>query len=82
MTPYDKLIFELSTKDRVGYSLPNPFGDYDLSKDIPQSLKRTEETYLPEVAELDVVRHYSNVSRKNFGIETGLLPTWVLYDEV
>ncbi len=74
MTPYDKLIFELSTKDRVGYSLPNPFGDYDLSKDIPQSLKRTEETYLPEVAELDVVRHYSNVSRKNFGIETGFYP--------
>lgn len=75
MTPYDKLIFELSTPERVGFSLPNTKIDtFDLYNEMPKNLVRSQETYLPEVAELDVVRHYANVSRKNFGIETGFYP--------
>jgi len=41
---------------------------------IPDHLRRKSETHMPEVSELDVVRHYSNVSRKNFGIEKGFYP--------
>ncbi|MCU0104400.1 aminomethyl-transferring glycine dehydrogenase subunit GcvPB [Acholeplasma vituli] len=74
MKAYDQLIFELSTPNRVGYSLPKNDLPYDIQKDIPNNLKRTQETLLPSVAELDLVRHYSNVSRKNFGIETGFYP--------
>ncbi len=74
MKAYDQLIFEISKPGRVGYSLPKNNLPYDISKDIPQNLKRSEETLLPSVAELDLVRHYSNVSRKNFGIETGFYP--------
>ena len=75
MTPYDKLIFELSKTNRVGFSLgESQIDSFDVFEDLPKELKRQSETYLPEVAELDVVRHYSNVSRKNFGIETGFYP--------
>lgn len=74
MTPYDKLIFELSKEQRIGASLGPISSEFILDNSIPLSLKRQKETYLPEVSELDVVRHYSNVSRKNFGIETGFYP--------
>lgn len=74
MTPYDKLIFELSKDQRIGASLGPISSEFSLDNSIPLSLKRQKETYLPEVSELDVVRHYSNVSRKNFGIETGFYP--------
>ncbi len=68
---YDKLIFELSTDGRKGYSLPKT----DVKRhDVPDHLKRPDCPGLPEVSELDVVRHYTNVSFKNFGIEKGFYP--------
>lgn len=74
-TYYGKLIFELSKSGRVGYSLPeNRFGGYCLS-DIPESLKRGKEAaMLPEVDELSVARHYTNMSNNNFGVDTGFYP--------
>jgi len=41
---------------------------------IPEKIKRKEEPNLPEVAELDLVRHYTNLSRKNFSIDTHFYP--------
>lgn len=41
---------------------------------IPQKLRRKEEPELPEVAEMDLVRHYTNLSRKNFSIDTHFYP--------
>ena len=74
MKYYNKLIFEISKPGRVGYSLPqSDFGNYSLA-DLPQSLRRTAPAELPEVSELDVVRHYTTVSNKNFGVETGFYP--------
>ncbi len=68
---YDKLIFEISQNDRKGYSLP----DYGIKNyEIPNNLKRNDELILPEVSELEAVRHYTNVSFKNFGIEKGFYP--------
>ena len=70
MKYYDKLIFEISKSGRVGYTLPNnEFETFDLEQVIPTHLRRTLDNHMPEVSELDIVRHYSNVSRKNFGIE-------------
>ena len=68
---YGNLIFELSKKGRVGYSLPdNNYGNYE----IPASLRRAEDAQLPECDELTVVRHYTNLSNNNFGVDTGFYP--------
>lgn len=73
MKYYDKLIFELSKPGRCGYSLPaNPWEKG--TEKIPAALRRSEEANLPEVSELDVVRHYTNLSNMNFGVDTGFYP--------
>ena len=73
-TYYGKLIFELSKEGRVGYSLPkNQLSDYSLNK-LPEELLRREAPALPEVDELTVVRHYTNMSNNNFGVDTGFYP--------
>ena len=75
MKYYDKLIFEISRPGRVGYSLPNSqFRIHNSEFTIPSALLRDTPAELPEVSELDVVRHYTNVSNKNFGVETGFYP--------
>ena len=68
---YGSLIFELSKEGRKGYSLPrNNYGNYE----IPASMKRADEAQLPECDELTVVRHYTNLSNNNFGVDTGFYP--------
>lgn len=71
---YGKLIFELSHKDRVGYSLPDNGIDKNYSDSLPDELKRNSDLNLPEVDELTVVRHYTNMSNNNFGVDTGFYP--------
>ena len=68
---YGKLIFELSHPGRKGYSLPrHEFGNYD----IPKEWCREKEAALPECDELTVVRHYTNQSANNFGVNNGFYP--------
>ena len=74
MKYYDKLIFELSRPGRVGYELPKNGFATDGEKEIPSDLLRKAPLDLPEVSELDVVRHYTNLSNKNFGVDTGFYP--------
>ena len=64
----DKLIFELSSTGRVGYDLPVENYDYNLDK----KFLRNSDLLMPEVSELDVVRHFTNLSKKNFGVDEGL----------
>ena len=72
---YDKLIFELSKEGRVGYSLPKKQVDGGcMCCGIPENLRRESKPELPEVTEFDVVRHYTNLSNKNFGVDTGFYP--------
>lgn len=70
---YDKLIFELSEDGRKGYSLPASCWNSS-SEDIPASLRRTAAPGLPQVSEPDAVRHYTNLSSMNFGVDTGFYP--------
>lgn len=71
---YGKLIFELSHPGRKGYSLPrNVYGD-SLSESIPSALSRQNALDLPQVDEPTVVRHYTNMSNNNFGVDTGFYP--------
>lgn len=73
-TYYGKLIFELSTPGCIGYSLPeNQWSGHTL-EDLPANLLREGETILPEVDELTAVRHYTNMSNNNFGVDTGFYP--------
>ena len=68
---YDKLIFEISKPGRTGYSLPkSKIVNYELDN----RLKRNSSFDMPEVTELDVVRHYTNLSLKNFGVDQGFYP--------
>lgn len=72
---YGKLIFELSHKGRKGYLLPN--NGAPLTEDacgLPSELLRAEKPGLPEADELTVVRHYTNMSNNNFGVDTGFYP--------
>ncbi len=73
-TYYGKLIFELSKQGRVGYSLPkNEFEGYKVD-DLGANALRQTKTILPECDELTVVRHYTNMSNNNFGVDTGFYP--------
>lgn len=73
-TYYGTLIFELSKPGRKGYSLPkNELSDYSIAQ-LPENLLRQEAPALPEVDELTVVRHYTNMSSNNFGVDTGFYP--------
>ena len=70
---YDKLIFEHSHPGRSGYSLPrNDFSRH--VGELPESCLRKEAPALPEVDEPTVVRHYTNSSTNNFGVDTGFYP--------
>jgi glycine dehydrogenase subunit 2 len=73
MKYYDKLIFDLSKEGRQGYSLPANKWQTSLSE-LPAGLMREHEPQLPQVSELDVVRHYTNLSQMNFGVDSGFYP--------
>jgi glycine dehydrogenase subunit 2 len=68
---YNRLIFELSHEGRVGYSLPK---DDFPAHQLPEADLRKEDARLPECDELTVVRHYTNHSGNNFGVDNGLYP--------
>ena len=70
---YGNLIFELSKKGRKGYSLPKATYRH-ATTDLPSNLCRKKEAELPECDELTVVRHYTNLSHNNFGVNDGFYP--------
>ena len=75
MRDYNKLIIELSKEGRKAYSIPkNDVETVDPEKYIPENVLRKEDPKLPEVYEVDVMRHYTNLSNKNYGVDTGFYP--------
>ncbi|HZK02434.1 MAG TPA: aminomethyl-transferring glycine dehydrogenase subunit GcvPB [Anaerovoracaceae bacterium] len=75
MKKYDKLIFEISKEGRRAYSLPQSDVKMgSIENIIPAHLLGGEEIDLPEVSEVDVVRHYTLLSNKNYGVDTGFYP--------
>ncbi|WIV12632.1 aminomethyl-transferring glycine dehydrogenase subunit GcvPB [Proteiniborus sp. MB09-C3] len=72
---YDSLIFEISKEGRTAYSLPqNDVNELSLDSIIPSQFLNEREVDLPEVSEVDVVRHFVNLSNKNYGVDTGFYP--------
>jgi glycine dehydrogenase subunit 2 len=75
MKEYNKLIFEVSKPGRNAYSLPPcDVTDNDIEDMLPEELLRKSELVLPEVSEVDVIRHYTLLSNKNYGVDSGFYP--------
>lgn len=75
MQPEQTLIFEISRQGRTGYNLPTPtVPEIDVESLLPTSMIRQEAAALPEVSELDVVRHYTALSTRNHGVDSGFYP--------
>ena len=69
------LIFEITKAGRIGYSLPDlDIPEVDLSTLLPEGLLREEPAELPEVSELDIMRHYTALSKRNHGVDSGFYP--------
>ena len=71
-----KTIFEMSRPGRRAASLPCSRVDerFCQMSQLPPELRRSEPAELPEVAEIDLVRHYTRLSRINFGVDVGTYP--------
>lgn len=70
---YGKVIFDLSKPGRRGYHL-SPAGCEDALQALPKTLLREKPLRLPQVDEPTVVRHYTNMSTNNFGVDSGFYP--------
>ncbi|MCK4993775.1 MAG: aminomethyl-transferring glycine dehydrogenase subunit GcvPB [Candidatus Omnitrophica bacterium] len=67
-----RLIFEKSVKGRTGVKMPQ--AGVPLVAKLDAKYSRKEDAHLPEVSELDVVRHYTNLSKLNFSVDTNFYP--------
>src|SRR4051812_21566298 len=71
----ENLIFEKSQPGRRGYQLPTlDVPSIDPATVLPKAALRERLAELPEVSELDVVRHYTRLSQLNFSIDTNFYP--------
>lgn len=75
LNEYKDLIFEISQEGHVAYDFEElDVPEYDLGQELEEHLVRQESAELPQVSELQLVRHYTALSNKNFGIESGPYP--------
>lgn len=69
------VIFERSKAGRTSYSLPEmDVPEVDLSSEIDDTFQRKTPPELPEVSELDIMRHYTALSERNYGLDSGFYP--------
>ena len=71
----DRLSFEKSRAGRRAVRFPSErFSGKDPLKDIPVGFLRQTAIGFPELSESDIVRHFINLSRKNFSVDTHFYP--------
>lgn len=69
------LIFERSKEGRTSYSLPElDVPEIDLDNEFETAYIRQSAPNLPEVSELELMRHYTGLSRRNYGVDSGFYP--------
>ena len=75
-TQNEALIFERSQTGRVGYRLPKlDVEEANIDSIIPAELRRDDDLAdVPEVSEVDVVRHFTRISTWNYSIDLGMYP--------
>src|SRR5204863_8895998 len=66
-----KLIYERSQRGRRASAVPDPEVE---AVAVPEALRRSRPQRLPELAEPELVRHFTELSTRNFGIDTGFYP--------
>lgn len=71
----ESLIFEMSSPGRTAYSLPRcDVPERPLEEIVPAGSLREAPPPLPEVSEIDIVRHYTRLSQLNHGVDVGFYP--------
>ena len=69
------LIFERSKPGRTAYAMPKTdIPAFDLDTNFGEAYVRKKPAELPEVSELELIRHYTALSNRNFGIDSGFYP--------
>ena len=76
LSPNEQLIFERSQKGRIGYRLPPlDVEETPVDKLIPRDFQRDDDLEsVPEVSEVDVIRHFVRMSTWNYSIDLGMYP--------
>src|SRR5215467_16263593 len=72
----EELLFEVSRPGKTGYSIPDlDVPEIPLNELIDPALVRSDDLeYLPELSEVDVIRHFTRLSTWNYGVDTGMYP--------
>jgi len=75
MRDYDKLIFEISKPGRIAAAIPKcDIEEVDIKDIIPEDFLSDKDLDLPEVSLVDLTRHFTLLSNKNYGVDTGFYP--------
>ena len=68
-------IFDIGEEGRIGLRLPDlDVPEKSLTELIPAELIRKEDPKLPQVSQIEIVRHYTKLSRMNYGVDNGIYP--------
>src|SRR5271155_791855 len=75
----EPLLSEIGRKGRRGFTVPEDASIKDWAKAkgdslLPKGMRRAEDAPLPELSELQVLRHFNRLSQMNFSVETGMYP--------
>ncbi|MGZ8844417.1 MAG: aminomethyl-transferring glycine dehydrogenase subunit GcvPB, partial [Pyrinomonadaceae bacterium] len=76
LSPNEALIFERSQPGRAGFSLPPlDVPETALDEIVPSEFQRDDDLAgMPEVTEVDVIRHFTRMSTWNYSIDQGMYP--------
>ena len=75
MNKKQSTIFEISKPGRIALDLPqNDVPASELETLVPVKLLRSTPAQLPEVSQPDLMRHYTSLSNRNFGVDSGFYP--------
>ena len=72
----EPVIFKLGSKGRKGYNMPafHETPQHNITDTLPRAIKRTQPPKLPELSEVEVVRHFTRLSQMNYGVDLGFYP--------
>jgi glycine dehydrogenase subunit 2 len=68
------LVFERSKTGRRGYRFPGEESVKESNSVLGEKFSRKQPLGVPELSEVDVVRHYTNLSKRNYGVDLGFYP--------
>jgi glycine dehydrogenase subunit 2 len=70
----EPLLWELGAPGRKGYVFPPLDVPGEIEDYLPEAYRRRKDAELPELSEIEVVRHFTHLSSKNYGVDTSFYP--------